>query len=308
MSQNNLPNSRKVRIVLPYPITHRFKVQDEFVGKSLLEMMSIRFPFRPMSEWKQRILDGKVGINEDSVLPDFKLSKTDQIFHHNPKVIEPSVPDEVQLLKQTDDWLAVYKPAPLPMHPGGRYFKNTLTSVLEDLGQQDLKIVHRLDAVTSGIVLFAKNKSFAKRAMEAFQFGKVNKTYFAEVSGVPEESGITIDSPIRRKTGFVFETNPDLSKAKPAVTHFTVINRKRESTIVKCNPVTGRTHQIRLHLEKWGYPIIDDPIYGIKGDKSSKQAQKSGIRLVNAALEIEDLDINLSLKSLNKLPSWATNA
>ncbi len=306
MSQHNLPNSRKVRVVLPYPITHKFKVQDEFVGKSLLFMMETRFPFRSSEEWEERIKSGKVGINEESVNPGLLLSESDLVFHHNPRVVEPSVPDEVEILDETENWLAVYKPAPMPMHPGGRFFKNTLTSVIEDLGFQNLKIVHRLDSVTSGIVLFAKNKEFAKQAMEAFKNGVVSKEYFAEVSGFPAESEIKIDSPIKRKTGFVFETNPNLTNAKPAVTHFSVVQRKQHSTIVKCNPVTGRTHQIRLHLEKWGYPIVDDPVYGIGGDKSSKTAQKRGIRLINASLRIEKLDIDLSLKTLNKLPEWFT--
>jgi RluA family pseudouridine synthase len=282
-------NNRNVRLVLPYPITHRFNVQDEFVNKTLLEMMAIRFPFRPEQEWKNRIENGRVGLNEESSDPNTVLKKSDSVFHHNPKVIEPSVPDEVEILQETEEWVAVYKPAPLPMHPGGRYFKNTLTAVLEEMGYPDLKIVHRLDAVTSGIVLFAKNKAFAKKAMTEFAEGRVQKTYFAEISGHPKEDQITINTPIKRKTGFVFESNPDLTHAKPAITVFTVIERKEKSCIVKCEPKTGRTHQIRLHLEHWGYPIIDDPIYGINGDKTSKIAQKTAISLVSAGLEIKGL-------------------
>ncbi len=296
MLPNKQLSSRKVRVVSPYPITHRFKVQDEFVGRSLIDMMTTRFPFRPEKEWKTRIENGRVGLNEESAAPDVLLKKSDSVFHHNPKVIEPSVPDEIEVLQETEDWIAVYKPAPLPMHPGGRYFKNTLTAMLEEMGYPDLKIVHRLDAVTSGIVLFAKTKVFAQRAMTEFAEGRVQKTYFAEVSGVPEENSVTITAPIRRKTGFVFESNPDLTNAKPAETTFTVVERKENSAIIKCEPKTGRTHQIRLHLEHWGYPIIDDPIYGIHGDKTSKKAQKTAISLVNAGLSIEGLGVELILQ------------
>lgn len=295
MLLNSQQNSRSIRLVLPYPITHRFKVQDEFVDKTLLEMMAIRFPFRPEKEWKNRIESGRVGLNEVSAKPNTILKKTDSVFHHNPNVIEPSVPNEVEILKETEDWIAVYKPAPLPMHPGGRYFKNTLTAILEEMGYPELKIVHRLDAVTSGIVIFAKNKEFAKKAMIEFAEGRVKKTYYAEITGHPKENQVTINTPIKRKTGFVFESNPELTKAKPAKTVFTVIERKEKSCIVKCEPKTGRTHQIRLHLEHWGYPIIDDPIYGVNGDKTSKKAQKTAISLVSAQLEIERLGVSLSL-------------
>ena len=290
-------NSRNIRLVLPYPITHRFKVQDEFVDKTLLEMMSVRFPFRPEKDWKDRIENGRVGLNEESSTPDVLLKKSDSIFHHNPNVIEPSVPDEVEILEETEDWIAVFKPAPLPMHPGGRYFKNTLTAILEEMGYADLKIVHRLDAVTSGIALLAKTKAFAQKAMTEFAEGRVHKTYFAEISGQPKEDKITINTPIKRKTGFVFESNPNLTNAKPAETAFTVIERKEHSCIVQCEPKTGRTHQIRLHLEHWGYPIIDDPIYGINGDKTSKKAQKTAISLVSARLKIDGLNIYLKLVS-----------
>ncbi len=291
--------SRKVRLITPYPITHRFKVQDEFVDKTLLEMMSTRFPFRPEKEWQSRIENGRVGLNEQKAEAITLLSKKDSVFHHNPNVIEPSVPDEVEILKETEDWIAVFKPAPLPMHPGGRYFKNTLTAILEEMGYPDLKIIHRLDAVTSGIVLFAKNKTFAQKAMTEFAEGKVQKIYFAEVSGVPEEDEIIITAPIKRKTGFVFESNPDLTNAKPAETKFTVVEQKPNSAIIKCEPKTGRTHQIRLHLEHWGYPIIDDPIYSINGDKTSKKAQKTAISLVSAGLVIEGLGVIISISSLS---------
>ena len=288
---------RPVRIVLPYPITYRFKVKSEFEGRSLLDLMTSRFPFHGMKIWETKINNGHVGVNGKEAAADLILSTRDVVYHHNPRVIEPSVPDEVQVLEQTDDHLIVYKPAPLPMHPGGRYNKNSLTSILEEQGFENLRIVHRLDAVTSGLVLFARNKSFARQAMIYFSEARVLKTYYAVVSGIPKEDSITIDTPVKRKTGFVFESKLGLKHAKEAITHFEVIRRGQQSAIIKCAPETGRTHQIRLHLEQWGYPIIDDPIYGISGDKSSKKAQKVGISLLNAGLEIEELDLRYNLEN-----------
>jgi RluA family pseudouridine synthase len=292
---NSEQPSRKVRIVEPYPITYRFKVKSEFDGKSLLELMSTRFPFHGTKVWETKISNGHVGVNGNESKANQLLSKLDEIYHHNPKVIEPSIPDELEILDQTEDYLIVYKPAPMPMHPGGRYNKNSLTAILEEKGFQDLRIVHRLDAVTSGLVLIARNKSFAQQAMISFSESAVKKTYYAVVSGNPKEDAITIDTPIRRKTGFVFESELGLKHAKEAITHFEVVERRENSALVKCRPKTGRTHQIRLHLEKWGYPIIDDPIYGIDGDKSSKRAQKFGISLLNAGLEIEELGVKWEL-------------
>jgi RluA family pseudouridine synthase len=257
--------------------------------------MTTRFPFHGVKVWETKIKNGLVGVNGKEAPASYMLSKHDEIYHHNPNVVEPSVPDEVQVLQETEDYIIVYKPAPLPMHPGGRYNINSLTKILEEKGYEDLRVVHRLDAVTSGLVLLARNKTFAQKAMICFSQSKGKKTYYAGVLGNPQENSITIDIPIRRKTGFVFESELGLKYAKEAITHFEVLERRTDSAIVKCMPKTGRTHQIRLHLEKWGYPIIDDPIYGIDGDKSSNRAQKSSISLLNAGLEIEELGVKHEL-------------
>lgn len=285
-----------VRIVSPYSITYRFRVKPEFEGNTLLDLMRTRFPFHEEKVWEDKIQNGFVGINGKETEASHILKLHDEIFHHNPKAKEPSVPDEVRVLEETSDYLIVYKPAPLPMHPGGRYNKNSLSAILEEQGFENLRIVHRLDAVTSGLVLIARNKEFAQKAMICFSESKVKKTYYAVVSGNPEEESVTINAPIRRKTGFVFESQLGLKHAKEAITHFEVVQRRENSAIIKCSPKTGRTHQIRLHLEHWGHPIIDDPIYGIDGDKSSKKAQNSAISLLNAGLEIEELGVKWELE------------
>ncbi|WP_232802955.1 RluA family pseudouridine synthase [Gracilimonas amylolytica] len=295
ISRNDPLDARKIRIVSPYPITYRFKVNEEFHGKTLLETMSTRFPFHGRQVWEDKINNGLVGVNGEHTDPEQLLKRQDEVYHHNPKVVEPTVPDEVLVLETQPDYLIAYKPAPLPMHPGGRYNKNSMTEILKDQGYGDLRIVHRLDAVTSGLVLFARNKEFAKQAMLNFSRSEVRKTYYAKVAGTPKQRTMTIDAPIRRKTGFVFESKLGLTRAKEAITEFEVVEKSTDSSIIKCHPKTGRTHQIRLHLEQWGYPIIDDPIYGLNGDKSSQTAQKKAISLLNAGLEIESLGIKAEL-------------
>ena len=239
-------------------------------------------------------------MNEERVVPDFRVSKKDNVFHHNPRVIEPTVPDEVEVLEENKDCLIVFKPAPMPMHPGGRYNKNTLTNILEEKGYSSLKIIHRLDAVTSGVVLFARNKKFAKKAMHCFTNGEVRKTYFALVAGAPQEHRKTITAPIKRKNGFIFECGENLKDGKEAETRFEIAEKGKDSSLIKCTPVTGRTHQIRLHLAKWGFPIVDDPIYGKQGDSSGKTIQNRAISLLSAGLEIHELGVKLDLLTSNE--------
>lgn len=290
-----MANRRKVRITAPYPFTHRFSVHPAHAGSSLLSMMSARFPFNTPKEWEARIVAGKVGVNGLKVFPGYILRENDTVFHFNPAVIEPSVPDEIEILEETSDYLAVFKPAPLPVHPGGRYYKNTLTNMLQEQGFGGLKVVHRLDAVTSGIIIFGKTKEFAQRAMQCFSNNKVAKTYHALVSGVPREPHKVINTPIKRKTGFVFESAPGLEHARSAETRFFVRKSFARSALIRCEPVTGRTHQIRLHLAGWGYPVIDDPVYGLHGDTSSRQTQNTGISLAGTGLKSAKLGISLEI-------------
>ena len=99
----------------------------------------------------------------------------DTIVHHVPKMIEPSIPDEVMILEESPDIVAVFKPAPMPMHAGGRYYKNSLHYILQEKGYEGLRIVHRLDAVTSGLVVIAKNKEMARQCTKAFEQSRVKK-------------------------------------------------------------------------------------------------------------------------------------
>ena len=280
-----------VRIVEPYPFTHRFRVKPDEAGMPLLSCLVRRFPYRQHDEWRERILSGLVLVNGAGCQPEALLAANDRISHHNPLVTEPAVPDGVRILDESPDWLLVYKPAPMPVHPGGRYNKNTLTSILEEMGYSGLKLVHRLDAVTSGIILFARNSAAALAIQQAFMRGSVVKWYYALVNGLPACDRISIDRPIIRKKGFVF-TCSDAPEAREAKTHFEVVTRGEGRSVIKCIPVTGRTHQIRLHLREWGHPVINDTVYGPGGDDSSLMLQNRSIYLQSSCIEIGELGVS----------------
>ncbi len=288
--------SRKARIVAPYAVTHHFKAGREFEGFTIPRMMHTRFPWRSLQDWDQLMEAGRLGLRGNDISAGHKLKPNDEVFHFNPRVVEPSVPDEIRVIEESDHHLMVFKPAPMPMHPGGRYNKNSLTAILKEMGWENLRIVHRLDAVTSGLVLFARNKNFAQEATRQFEEQKVEKAYAALVRGVPDVDEKTIRSRIRRKAGYVFESGSSLENAKEAETLFRVLHSGQRNSIVECRPLTGRTHQIRLHLREWGYPIEDDPVYGPDGDLSSHRPQNQGISLLNRLIAIPELGIRTELE------------
>ncbi|TVQ70212.1 MAG: RNA pseudouridine synthase [Balneolaceae bacterium] len=289
--------SRKVRIQQPYSRFMTCRVGKQEAGLEITDFLMRRFPFRSVNEWEVRLGDGCITQGDTILRPGGRLQAEPPLKFANPAQNEPSVPDEVRILEKTDDYLLVYKPAPLPVHPGGRYNKNTLISILREMDMNDagpLLGLHRLDSVTSGLVLFGRNPAFTRKAQRAFAEGRVKKTYLALVSGRPTEDHITVDAPVQRKHGYVFECH---KSGKSSYTDFEVIRRFDRFSLVRCLPRTGRTHQIRLHLREWGFPVIDDPVYGSNASGEPDSAvQNLGIALLHSRLRIpqEGLDFRLS--------------
>ncbi len=258
-------------------------------GLSILDFLCERFPFRSKHAWKARIENGRIERNGHPGTETDILAQGDEIRHFNPHVTEPSVPDGVKVLSETDSYLLVFKPAPMPVHPGGRYYRNTLTAILDESGYSGLHVLHRLDSVTSGLMLIGKTPEFSREAGRLFTEGRVHKTYYALAEGCPEQETFSCDRPVLRDRGFRFRCD---DAGKSALTHFRVIEKGHERSLIECKPVTGRTHQIRLHLAHAGLPVTGDLVY----QPGFEQAlQHSAIFLQSSGLRIPELGIDASL-------------
>lgn len=178
---------------------------------------------------------------------------------------EHIVPVDIPLdiLLEDEDILVVNKPGTMPVHPSRWHGDDTLANgVMYHIGSRDkIHIITRLDKETSGIVLIAKNPWSAALLSEQMKCGKIKKEYFAIVNGVPEPAKETISAPIRRK-----EEDEMLrcvaDDGKEAVTIYEVTEKTEDLALVKLNPVTGRTHQLRVHMSYIGNPIYGDIMYG----------------------------------------------
>lgn len=192
------------------------------------------------------------------------------------KLFDPE-PLPLEILHEDDSLLAVNKPSGLIAHPVGKRQTETLCNAIQhhldrQTGLRGILrpgIVHRLDRMTSGVLVVAKDFLAHKRLSIQFQRNQVRKEYLAVVEGNVEPDSGEIDRPIGLLPGgrsILMTANPDARNPKPARTHFTVLQRYERTTLVRVTPLTGRIHQIRVHLAAIGHPIVGDEFYGPFGE------------------------------------------
>jgi 23S rRNA pseudouridine1911/1915/1917 synthase len=176
-------------------------------------------------------------------------------------------PPEVPVVYEDDDLLVVDKPSGLVVHGAPGLREATLVDALAPRplagrgGQDRPGIVHRLDRDVSGLLVVAKTDTAHEGLVDAMAQRKIKRNYVAAVAGVPGTDRGTIDAPVGRHTRHRTRMTV-LASGKPAVTHFRVAERLGPATLLDVELETGRTHQIRTHLEAIGLPILGDEVYG----------------------------------------------
>ena len=254
---------------------YRETVGAAAAGRTLLDHLARRYRHTQASEWETRIAAGLVLLDGRATRADVVLRRGQAVVWNRPPWAEPEAPLAWALLHLDDDLLAAAKPAGLPTMPGGGFLEHTLLALVRRRFPQ-ASPVHRLDRGASGLVLFARNARTGERLAEAFRAGRVVKEYRALVSGEPARDAFAITVPIARVAhpliGFVhaatgLETNEgdaDAGVAGPmrsARTEVEVLERRAGATLLRVRPITGRPHQIRIHLAAAGLPLLGEPLY-----------------------------------------------
>jgi tRNA pseudouridine synthase 9 len=276
-----------LRRVAPYHYTYNTWCKERWRGREVLDVFESEFRDRPISYYKHAIETGQVCVDGKVVSPNYVLKNGNLVSHTIHRHEPPVSAAPITILHEDDDMIVINKPSGIPVHPAGRYNFNSLVEIMKaERGPEWIAYpCHRLDRLTSGIMFIAKHPKSAAALSKQIRKRSVRKEYIARVIGEFPDGEVVCDQPILQispKLGLnriradgksartVFKKlayyppreprvrppspNPAEDDSKPWL-------RKEGHSIVRCLPVTGRTHQIRVHLQHLGHPIQNDPIY-----------------------------------------------
>jgi RluA family pseudouridine synthase len=271
-AMNPLPGSTPADAFRP------LRVPQDCDGLGVLETFSRLVSHLPRAYWEAECRAGNLLDSKHRILDagDTALAG-DRLLHRQPQTIEPAVNGDVSVLYEDEALLVLNKPAPLPMHAGGRFTRNTLQYILNAVYRpQKPKPAHRLDANTTGLVIVARSRHFAGRLQGQFADGRVEKTYLVRVRGHPQSDAFRCDAPIGKAPCAAGTREVDEPGGDAASTRFTVIKRLPDgASLLEAHPLTGRTNQIRIHCASLGFPVVGDMAYGL-GDAGPRLTSDPG--------------------------------
>ncbi len=224
------------------------------------------------SQINKMIDSAAVLVNDQKVKPSYLVKEGDVIVisdnWQQPIAIKPNEMP-ITIVYEDEDIMVVNKPSGVVVHPGAGNHDHTLvnglmyyTQSLSDInGEERPGIVHRIDKDTSGLLLIAKSNQAHAILTEYFKNKEVHREYIALLDGVFPHNTATIDAPIGRDKKNRKKMCVTAENAKSAITHLQVIKRFAHHTLVSLVLDTGRTHQIRVHMQYIGYPVHNDPVY-----------------------------------------------
>ena len=246
----------------PYTNNRPVRIPGRLDGASVGQCLKTICPHVPTSRWADAIEDERLQRAGEPINFDTIMHAGQRIEFFMPETVEPHIASNIEVLYMDSHLIAINKPAPLPVHPCGRFNKNSLQWLLEQVWPQEkLRPAHRIDAGTTGLLLMSRSREAARFVQPQFEQRTVNKAYLARVEGLPSKREWVSQAPIKRHQSGA--TRMVTGEGDSAETSFEVLKGFSDGTSLVCaRPKSGRTNQIRVHLQDSGYPIIGDETYG----------------------------------------------
>ncbi|MGF1602916.1 MAG: RluA family pseudouridine synthase [Thermosynechococcaceae cyanobacterium] len=236
-------------------------------GVTVLDYYTQRYQRFSEQDWRRRICAGQVLLEGRPASIDTALEAGQHLAYHRPPWQEPEAPLWFEVLYEDADLLAIAKPIGLPILPGGGYLDHTLLHLLRQRYPDETPVpVHRLGRGTSGIVLLARSAVAKSELSRQIRDRTVQKIYRALIGPSNCSEPFTIEVPIGRiPHPFLGHIHSATPTGKYSRSDVRVLQHTTETTLVEVSILTGRPHQIRIHLAAAGFPLLGDPLYGVGG-------------------------------------------
>lgn len=233
--------------------------------ETVLEYLIIKFPYIDAQIWQQRIADGKVHYHDGTLITENSLFKAQQrIYYYREVESEPKIPFKEQILFQDQHILIAYKPHFLAVIPCGVYVNECLQNRLQhSTGINTLQAVHRLDRVTAGLVIFSVNPDTRHHYHHLFETQQIHKTYQAIAKIKNNKNLIGQEWQIKNRLErsdlrFMMRVTEGAANSYSVIR---CLQQSAQKALFELTPVTGKTHQLRVHMQSLGWPILNDKYY-----------------------------------------------
>ena len=267
-----------------------FRVPPPLKGERVDAYLVSRLRGYSRSRVQKLIQEGKVRVRGRQAKPAARVDGGDTVVVLYPRIAEaPCAVERLEVVFEDESLLAVSKPAGMLSHPTHKVIRNTATAVLKSqLPGQTLRLAHRLDRETSGVLLFSKSVEAARSVFEQFFGRKTEKEYLAIVRGKASFKKKSVSLPLEREGGMIrVKQTSSTGTGQTAISEVEILSASETLSLARIRPRTGRLHQIRVHLASLGHPVLGDKLYYGDGRYYLKAVDKTLAPADYAALGAE---------------------